>query len=121
MLSGVLALLLCLLLGELASSWAGLPLPGAVLGMALLAVLLAASKRRWAAVENASDALLKHMPLLFVPAGVGVMQFAGTLRESWLPVAVTLVLGTLLTMAVTALTLRACLALQARGRPQDRA
>jgi len=113
---GVVALLVCLLLGELASAALGLPLPGPVLGMALLAALLVASRRRWPTVERVADALLRHMPLFFVPAGVGVMQFAGTLREAWLPIATTLLFGTLLTLTVTALTLRACLALQARAR-----
>lgn len=116
---GVVVLLLGLLVGELASGLLGLPLPGGVLGMALLAGLLGATRRRWPSLEDASTALLRHMPLLFVPAGVGVMQFAADLRDAWLPVSCTLLLGTLLSMAVTALTLRACLALQARGRPKD--
>lgn len=113
---GLLALLLALLAGELASRLLGLPLPGAVVGMALLAALLSVTRRRWVPLDDASSALLKHMPLLFVPAGVGVLQFASDLRAAWLPVVCVLLFGTLLSMAVTALTLRACLALQARGR-----
>ena len=115
---GLLVLLLGLLAGELASQLLRLPLPGGVVGMALLAGLLGATRRRWAALEDASAALLRHMPLLFVPAGVGVVQFASGLRAAWLPVLCTLLLGTLLSMAVTALTLRACLALQARAGPK---
>lgn len=109
-------LLACLLAGELLSTALGLPLPGAVLGMALLALGLGWWRRRGAypSVERAADGLLEHLPLLFVPAGVGVMQFWPTLRTSWLPVVVTLVVGTALAMTVTAFTLKACLALQAR-------
>jgi len=116
---GFLVLMLGLLAGELAARWLGLPLPGAVVGMALLAGLLGLSRRSWDSLEDASAALLRYMPLLFVPAGVGVVQFAGALRAAWLPVSSVLLFGTLLSMAVTALTLRACLALQARGRAKD--
>jgi holin-like protein len=114
MLVGWIALLLALLVGELLSSKLGLPLPGAVLGMALLALWLGVRRRPHPRVERAAEGLLEHLPLLFVPAGVGAMQLGPTLRSAWLPILVTLVVGTMLTLLATALTLRACLALQGR-------
>lgn len=104
-----------LLVGQLASETLGLPVPGAVLAMALLAVLLAARRREAVRVERAANGLLEHLPLLFVPAGVGAMQFGPALRSAWLPLLVTILAGTAMTIVVTALTLRVCLALKGRA------
>jgi holin-like protein len=66
---------------------ARLPLPGSVVGMLMLA---AALRLRWLperAVRPAAELLVRNMALLFVPAGVGVMAYAGLLRREWLPIA----------------------------------
>jgi|GEM_PF-120603 len=79
-------LLACLLAGSALASYGRLPLPGSVLGMLLLAATL---HLRWlpvAAVEPAADLLLRHMALLFVPAGVGLMLQFDLLRREWLPI-----------------------------------
>jgi putative effector of murein hydrolase LrgA (UPF0299 family) len=118
MLVGLLILLLGYWLGDALSAALQLPVPGAVLGMAMMAVVLHFVRRTPVGLERAADGLLQHLPLLFVPAGVGVVQFVAPLRAAWLPVVLTLFGGTLLTVAVTALSLRACLALQRRGRTE---
>jgi len=51
--------------------------------------------------------LLRHLSLLFVPAGVGVMLYVDTVRKEWLPITVSLVGSTALTIVVTAITARA--------------
>jgi len=109
MVFGWLVLLVSLLAGEVLSSLLKLPLPGPVLGMALLALLLGVRRRAQPQVERAADSLLEHLPLLFVPAGVGAMQFGDELSRSWLPILVTLGVGTAITLSVTALTLKFCL------------
>lgn len=84
---GLLILLAFLWMGDAAASALRLPLPGSVAGMLLLA---AALRLRWIpprAVEPAAELLIRSMALLFVPAGVGVMAYAGLLRREWLPIA----------------------------------
>ena len=49
------------------------------------------------------SALLSHLSLLLVPAGVGVMVHWGRIGHDWLPITVALVLSTLLSLALTAL------------------
>jgi len=49
----------------------------------------------------ATDGLLGNLSLLFVPAGVGVMQYAGLIGRELLPISVALVVSTLLTIGVT--------------------
>ena len=92
MIRGLAALLACQFFGEVLVALTGLPVPGAVVGMVLLLGWL-----QWrrpapeAGVVRAGDALLKHLQLFFVPAGVGVVVYLGVLRDDALPVTVSLV------------------------------
>ena len=69
-------------------------------------LLLASLSRRpglSSAIESDSLALLRFLPLLFVPAGVGIMVFAGHVAHDLLPIVVSVVVGMALTIVVTAL------------------
>ena len=50
--------------------------------------------------------LLKHLSLLFVPAGVGVMLHVARLAGEWLPIVVALLASTALAIVVTALVIQ---------------
>jgi holin-like protein len=99
-------LLLFQCLGEGAVFLLGLPVPGPVAGMVLLFVALLRWPSLQARIETAANALLGHLSLLFVPAGVGIVAAAGSGSGHWLAIAASLVVSTLLTMAVTALVLK---------------
>lgn len=103
MLHSFLLLLLGQLLGQAVADLFGLPLPGPVLGFAFMFVLLLARPGLAVALAPAADGLLRHLGLLFVPAGVGIILYLDLLRAEWLPIVVSLVVSTLLGMAVTAL------------------
>jgi holin-like protein len=80
---GLLILLAFLWMGDALARGLRLPLPGSVAGMLMLA---AALRLRWIperAVQPAAELLIRNMALLFVPAGVGVMVYAGLLRREW--------------------------------------
>lgn len=94
-------------LGEGLAFVLGLPVPGPVVGMLLLFAALLASPRLHALVEPAGTELLRHLSLLFVPAGVGIVVAASAIGSSWLALIVSLVGSTLLTLAVTASVTRA--------------
>ena len=66
-------------LGEFAARF--LPLPGSVLGMLLLWLALGVGVVRLSWVERASDALLGVLGLLFVPAGVGLIEYLNLWRS----------------------------------------
>ena len=96
-------LLLFQLLGESVRVISHLPLPGPVLGLALLTVWLFLRKSQLTPpLENTADGLLKVLGLLFVPAGVGIFAQQSLLRSAWLPVLVSLIVSTFLTLIVTA-------------------
>lgn len=101
------------LVGEILRHVLHLPLPGPVIGMFLLAVLLATKGRRWLADERPSptplvqtaDTLIQNMGLLFVPAGVGIVTELGVVRHAWLPIVIGLLVSTLLGLMVTGLVM----------------
>lgn len=103
----VALLLICQLIGESFVVWAGLPVPGPVVGMALLFAGLALYGKVPDGLGRVVDGLLSHLSLLFVPAGVGVMLHIAMLRDEWLAVSVALVLSTLLTIVTTGLVMTA--------------
>ena len=97
-------------LGEALAFVLHLPLPGPVIGMLLLFAALTVSPRLMHTVEATGSELLRHLSLLFVPAGVGIMAAAGTIAGHWLAIILALVGSTLLTLAVTALVMRGVMA-----------
>ena len=107
-LQGLALLLVLQAAGELIVKAGGLPLPGPVLGLAMLLPLLAWSPlaRR---VEAVAAVLLQHLSLLFVPVGVGVIVHLGALAPLGWKLLVVIVASTWVGMVVTALVLRALL------------
>ncbi|WP_148714642.1 CidA/LrgA family protein [Chitinolyticbacter meiyuanensis] len=106
MLYGLTVLFAFLLAGEMIVRTAGLPIPGSVLAMLLLTAWLLLRRGVEPRVAKVSSGLMRYMPLFFVPAGVGVMDLGPQLAsEGWSMLAV-IVLSTLITLAVTALTLQ---------------
>ena len=107
--------------GEAVARLGGLPVPGPVLGLALLALSALLVPALYAEVEPTADLVLRHLSLLFVPAGVGMVQHLGLLRRELWPILGVLLLSTAVTLAVTALTFQ-ILARQplARGRGDAR-
>ena len=101
-LNGITFLLVYQLVGEVVVRLLNLPVPGPVLGMVMLFLTLMIRGRTPRSVETASSALLGHLSLLFVPAGVGIMVHFGRIADEWLPIAVVLLVSTVITMAATA-------------------
>jgi putative effector of murein hydrolase LrgA (UPF0299 family) len=110
MLRAFAILLVCQLAGETMTRALGLPLPGPVLGLVILVMLLFAVERRHlvdsttvdeTSLGKVANGLLAVFGILFVPAGVGVVQDLGLLREYGAALAAALVVSTFLTLTVT--------------------
>ena len=115
MLASLSLILLCQLIGEAVVRGLGLPLPGPVLGLLLLLILLLARDQfallargplRNDVVESASKGLLAHLSLLFVPAGVGVVQKLDLLASHGIAITLVLALSVVVTLLATVLTFR---------------
>lgn len=125
MLSGLGLLFVCQLAGEALARGLALPVPGPVIGLVLLAAgLLAARRLRGerdrpvaeTGVGRVSTGLLASLGVLFVPAGVGVVQHGGVLGSHGPALLAALVGSTLATLVATVWTFVAVSRLMGRGR-----
>ncbi|WP_346219141.1 CidA/LrgA family protein [Fulvimarina sp. MAC3] len=106
MLRALTGILLCQLVGEALVAATGLPLPGPVIGMALLFTVFAVRGGIPDSIATVGDGLLGNLAVLFVPAGVGIMQHTSRLGSEGLQLGGTLLASTLITIGVTALAMR---------------
>ncbi|MFN0263319.1 CidA/LrgA family protein [Tepidamorphus sp. 3E244] len=104
MIEALLILLAFQLFGEAISHFFALAVPGPVLGLVLFAVCLKLLPSLAGKVADVAHGILRNLSLLFVPAGVGVMQHAELVASQWLPIVGALVISTSLTLVVTAFT-----------------
>ncbi len=101
MLRGMAILLGLQLVGEMITYVLELPLPGSVVGMLLLLAGLRGGILRVDWVKEAAELLLSNLSLLFVPAGVGVMVYAGLIAQHWIPLTTATICSTLAVLATT--------------------
>lgn len=101
MLRWLTILLLCQWLGEVVAAVSGVPVPGPVIGMLILLAGLLVHGSLPEELATTSDGLLRHLSLLFVPAGVGVIAHLSLMKGQWAPLLGAMTVGTLITMLVT--------------------
>ena len=106
MLESLAVLLFCQLIGELIVLFLELPIPGPVAGMLLLFLGLMIRGEVPESLSQTANGLLGQLSLLFVPAGVGVMTHLTLLGNQWLPLTASLIISTILTIAVTGLIMQ---------------
>ena len=113
MIASLSLILICQLAGEIVVHALAWPVPGPVVGMMLLLVLLLLRDRavlfargplQDGGVEKAAKGLLAHLSLLFVPAGVGVVQKLDVLADHGLAIAAVLAISVVITLLVTVAT-----------------
>lgn len=87
--------------GEVLKSLLPFPVPASIYGLVLMLLLLVTRAVRLESVDSTAVFLIEIMPLMFIPAGVGLMTAWPSLRPVLLPVAVITLLTTFIVMAVT--------------------
>ncbi len=118
MIAGLTWLLAFQVLGEVVVRVLDVTVPGPVAGMLLLFVFL--RLRRYGddgAIVRAGTALLRHLQLFFVPAGVGIVVYLAVLRDHAVPIAAAVLGSWLIGLVVvgwTAVGLERLL-----GKPRD--
>lgn len=78
-----------------------LPVPASVYGLVLMLGALTSGILKLEQVEAAADFLVEIMPVMFVPAGVGLLEAWGDLQPIWIPVVLITILTTVIVMIVT--------------------
>ncbi len=97
-------LLMCQLAGETLARALLLPVPGPVLGMALLLVGFGVIPRLPSLMMPVAQGLLGHLSLLFVPAAVGVVSYVSIMGDVGAALLVAIIGSTVLALVVSVLT-----------------
>ncbi len=90
--------------GELARRIIPLPIPASIYGMVFMLILLKTKLLRYESVKDAGDFLIEIMPLMFIPAGVGLLVSWESIRGVLLPIAVIIVAANITVFAATGKT-----------------
>lgn len=89
------------LLGELLRVLIPLPIPASVYGLVLMLLALITGVLKVHQVKEASSFFIEIMPVMFIPAGVGLLEAWPALRPVWIPVMLITMLTTVIVMVVT--------------------
>lgn len=98
---GIIVLLAFYGAGVLLAKWLHIPLPGNIIGMLMLTLALTTGVVKLDWVEQASELLIRHMMLFFVPILVGVASYLGIIADNPIGLLLAMVLGTACVMVVT--------------------
>ena len=92
------------LLGGQLASWQGWPIPGGVMGLALLLILFASGVLKPAMLQLGAGWLMAEMLLFFIPALMSLLDYGSLIREEGWRILLVIAVSTLMVMVVTALT-----------------
>lgn len=91
------------LIGEALSFLIPLPIPASIYGIVILLALLISGRLKVESIKDVSEFLLMIMPVMFIPAAVGLMESFSLLFSSLAAYVVILVFSTIAVMAVSGL------------------
>ena len=115
MLPALTQLVICQFAGEVITRAADLPVPGPGAGLIILLIWLIVRGGPSEEMKTTSNGLLRHLLLLFVPAGAGVVTRLDVLGRNLVPAVTAIVVSTALGMGVTAWLMQR---LSPRGRAE---
>ncbi len=96
--------------GHLVAQAAHVPVPGPVVGLVVLVIALGILGRVPRGLRVASELLIRHLNLFYIPAAVGVTAYAGLLRTDLVAILIALVPGTWIALGAVALAFRSSVA-----------
>lgn len=103
-------------LGELLHLLIPLPIPASVYGLVLMLLALQSGLVKVEHVKEAAVFLIEIMPVMFIPAGAGLLESWGALQPIWLPVCIITAATTVLVMAVTGRVTQAIIRTQKKNK-----
>lgn len=88
-------------LGEILKMLLPLKIPASIYGLVLMFLALEFKIIKLEHVKETAKYLIEIMPLMFIPAGVGLMNAWGVLKPIWIPVSVITVVSTIVVMTIS--------------------
>lgn len=93
--------------GEILRRFIPLPVPGGIYGLTILFVLLCMKIVKLDVIKASAGFLIEIMPVMFIPASVGLMDRAEELRAFILPLLVIVAVSTFIVLGVSGLSSQA--------------
>ena len=88
-------------IGELLKSIIPFPVPASIYGMVIMFLCLMTGILKLNQVKDASKFLIEIMPVMFIPAGVGLITSWGALQSMLVPVCIVTVVANITGMLAT--------------------
>lgn len=108
-------ILLISVIGELLKTFLPLPVPASVYGLIIMLVALLTGILKLDQVKGAADFLVEIMPVMFVPAGVGLITAWSTLKPICVQVLIMTFISTVIVMVVTGKVTQGVIRMGKRG------
>ena len=87
--------------GEILKHLIPFPVPASIYGLVIMLVLLVTRKVKLEQVQDVADFLIEIMPMMFIPAAVGLLVSWEQLKSMIVPVVVITIVSTVVVMGVT--------------------
>ena len=102
-------------IGELLGNWIPLPIPASIYGIILLFLCLKLHLIPFDDVHETGDFLIEIMPLMFIPAAVGLLESWDIIRPSWIQYILLTVSTTFIVMVAAGLVTQAVIRRTKKG------
>ena len=110
----LLMILIFSFIGEVLHAVIPIQMPASIYGLVLLFIALMTGLVKLPQVHEAARFLIEIMPLMFIPAAVGLIDTWEVLSPSWLQFVIVTVVTTVVVMAVSGLATQAVIRLRSR-------
>ena len=90
-------------IGEILNRFVTLPVPASIYGIVIMLLCLLLKIIKLSQVKDTADFLIAIMPVMFIPAGVGLIDSYGIIKDSILAYVVVTFISTVVVMAVSGL------------------
>lgn len=105
--------------GEILNHLIPLPVPASIYGIIILFACLELKIIKLSAVKDISRFLIEIMPVMFIPAAVGLMNSWEILRPSWISYIVITLITTVIVMAVSGLVTQIIIRCKNKGKVKN--
>lgn len=88
-------------MGEILKYFLPFPIPASIYGLVILFLCLETGIIKLSSIKETARCLVEIMPVMFIPAGVGLIESWGILQPLLLPIAVIMIVSTVIVMIVS--------------------
>ncbi len=88
-------------LGEVLRYFIPLPIPASIYGLCILLIALITGLLKLEQVKETGLFLIEIMPIMFIPASVGIMTSWGIVKDMFVPIVTATVISTIIVMGIS--------------------